>query len=277
MSTNLGFRIYEAETFKEVSKLSEFNQMNIGDIINCSVLGRSPLVAFMLTHNEKRNCVLFWNDREERKICAFTLHQPIKTFFLTKEMFIVIPKDQDKCLLFQMVDLKYITSIKNINSESICFNDKKKNEILLAFIENKLESYVSIVKYISESRSKKIVGRKERKIKTNFHAIQGIKIIGEFLICANIKGNKVHIYEIENYTLKYCVFLGNFYYTLSNFDFDSKFKFFMLTTDNKYIKIFRLKDIQCRDDHSICTCSKYKDADVNSLKRHSFSFYYHNI
>ena len=70
----------------------------------------------------------------------------------------------------------------------------------------------------------------------------------------------------------YCLFLGNFAYELGNFSVDKKNKFLMLSTNNKYIKMFKLKDLK-ENNEDICSCDDHDDDEVDHNPRKSISFF----
>ena len=68
----MGFKLYETRTYKLVSTSDEINQYGIGDILNCTTLYNSQIVAFMFNEPRKRNGVFFFDDRNKNFLLAIS-------------------------------------------------------------------------------------------------------------------------------------------------------------------------------------------------------------
>lgn len=274
----MGFKLYETRTYKLVSTSDEINQYGIGDILNCTTLYNSQIVAFMFNEPRKRNGVFFFDDRNKKKIGGIAFGEQIEKFFVSHKLFAIFPKDKSKALLFEMKTLKYITTIHDVYKYSLCHGENLKedlNKITLAHISSLNKNFIKLVVYLTDENTKKISMKMTMSINTNFTSIQSLEIIGEYVIASSSCGNKIHLYSVKDFSLMYCLFLGNFAYELGNFSFDNKYKFFMCSTNNKYIKLFKLKDIKdTNNGDNICSCEEHDDEEVDkNPRKRSLSFF----
>ena len=275
MSTNYGFRIYETKTYKQVSSSDDINKYGVGDIYNCTTLYNSQIVVFMFNNKEKRNGVFFFDDGRKTKIGCVVMTEEIEKFFVSHKIFALFPKNKSKVLLFEMKTLKYITTVNDVYKHSLNHAENLKterNKITLAHISSLNKNYMKIIVYLTNDKSGTISKKMTMSINTNFNAIQTLELLSDFIIVSSSCGNKIHLYSLKDFSLMYCLFLGNFAYELGNFSVDKKNKFLMLSTNNKYIKMFKLKDLK-ENNEDICSCDDHDDDEVDHNPRKSISFF----
>ena len=89
---------------------------------------------------------------------------------------------------------------------------------------------------------------------------------GKFLCIVSIFGNKIHIYNTQNETLKFCIYLGPTIQVIEKVLFSEKKSkyFFILKNENKF-NIYKLPI----DDSNIkgCVCNKYDDSNISTEKK----------
>ena len=82
---------------------------------------------------------------------------------------------------------------------------------------------------------------KNIEIDFNSTEIKYLGFVSSYLIVSSLYGNKVHLYNIDTSEFKYCFFLGNFQYEISGLYLDNKEKILSIITNNKYLKLYKLK------------------------------------
>ncbi len=137
---------------------------------------------------------------------------------------------------------------------------------MLAYQDFKNKREVVLIEYMLDNSRKNILNHRKRTFIPNFNAV-GVKFIYLFesylLISSNI-GNKVHIYDVHNFTLLHCIFLGDFPYDLSGIRLNNDKSILSIITNNKYIKLFKLNQVSKK-----CTCLWHDDTKVSFTKKRS--------
>jgi hypothetical protein len=72
-------------------------------------------------------------------------------------------------------------------------------------------------------------------------------------------GNKIHIYTLADFQLRFCIYLGKNELDIINSRFDKKSKFLMILSGDLLIKMFNLK--HSVDDY-ICECDEHDDDSI---------------
>ena len=295
-STNIGYRIFDIETFTLLNNLIEDYHNNIGNISNALNFYSSHIIFFHGYENNekyKSNCLCYANEmkKECKKLIQFK--EEIYNFYLNKYIIIII--FTNKIVLFDLLKLQYIKTISDIasnNKEIVSYNiDKDFLYIGKVGINcpNKIEIYIySIIK----KKEIQIIELKKEIEVNNFDSINTIFIDGSntnYLIATSKFSNKIHIYSKDknfNYTLKFCIYLGNQLFTLNNFLFSENTKYFIVLVNNYIIHIYKLnkillkrqntnaKNINTSRDNT-CVCKVYNDNEINmslsnKLSSHSF-------
>ena len=263
-ATNTGFRIYDSKTFTLHSTLDE-NQEIIGSLSKANVLYLSPIIVFLGDDNNKYyKCsqVTFWDDLTKRAIGIVDFHERIFNFFITQYMIFFCL--WNKIYVFELATLKYIYKISRVDIDDnlISVKEKYTNEnkiISFAYIPTiyEKENIINIVSYYIDEKFK-ITYCNKKGITTSFENIKKIYLEGEDkIIVVNDIGNKIHIYNINNNNLLYCIYMGNQKVNVNNFSLDDKEKFLLCLCGIDEINIFKLKNIDNKKYK--CLCNNHSD------------------
>lgn len=114
---------------------------------------------------------------------------------------------------------------------------------------------------------------------TTFSEIQALEISkkGDLLLSVSKFGNKIHIYSLDDFQLKFCLFLTSSEQKVLNSAFNQKSRFFTMLSYNGEelnLSIFDLKH-SSREDQ-LCQCSDYDDEEINlisSVKENQHSLF----
>jgi hypothetical protein len=103
---------------------------------------------------------------------------------------------------------------------------------------------------------------------TTFSEIQYIDISkkGDLMAAVSRYGNKIHIYSLNDFHLKFCLFLTLAEHKIFNLNFDSKSRFIsMLSFDglDLNLNLFDLK--HSKSDNQLCQCDDYDDSQVKLI------------
>lgn len=147
---------------------------------------------------------------------------------------------------------------------------KNKNEAnhfcMLAYQDFKNKREVVLIEYMLDNTRTNILNHRKRTFIPNFNAV-GVKFIyllENYLIISSNIGNKVHIYDVHNFALLHCIFLGDFPYDLSGIRLNNDKTILSIITNNKYIKLFKLNQVSKK-----CTCLWHDDTKVSFTKKRS--------
>lgn len=218
--------------------------------------------------------LIVWDDLKNKVIASIIFKEDIENFWLTQKVIYV------KCfkgiMVFELKTLKYITTFEK-SSTFLIFScaDSVENDIHCSIITSAELHWklLKIQKIFFHPQTSAIISIKTSEISTIFNKMKTVKFVGNYLVISNYYGNKVHLYSIKDWTLKYCFFLGYYSYELANLSFDLKEKYFMLSTNNKYIKIFKLKN----STETHCKCNSYKDEKIDVERKRKLYFYWNKI
>ena len=164
-------------------------------------------------------------------------------------------------------------NVINIINEKDKENEEKtknKNEAnhfcMLAYQDYKNKREVVLIEYMLDNTRTNILNHRKRTFIPNFNAV-GVKFIyllENYLIISSNIGNKVHIYDVHNFALLHCIFLGDFPYDLSGIRLNNDKTILSIITNNKYIKLFKLNQVSKK-----CTCLWHDDTKVSFTKKRS--------
>ena len=157
-------------------------------------------------------------------------------------------------------------SDNNLN-KIINLNQSETNHFcMLAYQDFKNKREVVLIEYMLDNSRKNILNHRKRTFIPNFNAV-GVKfiyLIESYLLISSNIGNKVHIYDVHNFTLLHCIFLGDFPYDLSGIRLNNDKSILSIITNNKYIKLFKLNQVSKK-----CTCLWHDDTKVSFTKKRS--------
>ena len=274
-STNSGYRIYDSKTFTLLSNIND-KQLHLGSLKKVSVFYCSYIICFLASDNNdiyKTNQIFFYNDFNNKIMSIINFQERVFTFFLTKYLIIICL--WHKILIFELNTLKCIYQIINIDVHDDLItlyedynNEKNLNIIHLGFITTffEKENVVSINSFIIKNNT--ITHLKKNGIITLFKNISKIYFDNNNkLIVVSEYGNKIHIYNIDNNNLLYCIYMGNQILNISNFSFDKNEIFFLCVFDLDEINIFKL--IKNVKENFNCNCIFHPDNEI--IKRRNSS------
>ena len=169
---------------------------------------------------------------------------------------------------------KFHYSDKNIQNTINITNEKEKEKgnkeanhfCILAYQDFKNKKEVVLIEYTLDNSRNNIISHKKRTFIPNFNAV-GVKFIylleKYILISSNI-GNKLHVYDVHNFSLLNCIYLGDFPYDLSGIRLNSDKTIMSVITNNKYVKLYKISQVGKK-----CTCLWHDDTKVSFTKKRS--------
>ena len=221
----------------------------------------------------------------------------ISDYLITKFFIIIMIENKNKVLLFKTSNLEFFKTISNVENGRIFYSDdyfyklknknnqtgldlkkmyiNKINKCILAYKDNLNKRNLVRIQFIFNKDYTKILGEKEKnlEIELNTKDLKYIVLLSSFLIVSSIFGNKVHIYDLLSGTFKYCLFLGNFPYELSEILLDNKHKIISIITNNKYLKLYKVNKLSNQ-----CNCKLHQDEDISlNEERGMFDKFKHKI
>lgn len=151
-------------------------------------------------------------------------------------------------------------------------NSQLNHYCILAYQDFKNKKEVVLIEYILDDCG---ISHKKRTFIPNFNAV-GVKFIylieNYILISSNI-GNKLHVYDVYNFALLNCIYLGDFPYDLSGINLNSDKTIMSVITNNKYVKLYKINQVGKK-----CTCLWHDDTKVSFTKKRSiFNVIKHKI
>ena len=145
-------------------------------------------------------------------------------------------------------------------------NSQTNHFCILAYQDFKNKREVVLIEYVLDNSRKNILNHRKRTFIPNFNAV-GVKfiyILESYLLISSNIGNKLHIYNIHNFALLHCIFLGDFPYDLSGIKLNNDKTIISIITNNKYVKLFKLSQVSKK-----CTCLWHDDTKVSFTKKRS--------
>ncbi len=295
-STNIGYRIFDIETFTLLNNLNKDYHNNIGNISNALTYYSSHLIFFNGYENNekyKSNCLYYVNEILKDCKVLIQFNQDIYNFYMNKYIIIII--FTNKIVLFDLLKLQYIKTISDIasNTKEIVSYNIDKDFLYIGKVgvnsHNKIEVYIYAIIKKKEIHIMELI----KEIEVNsFDSINTIFIDGSntnYILATSKFSNKIHIYSKDkkfNYILKFCIYLGNQLFTLNNFMFSENTKNFIVLVNNYIVHIYKLNKILFKRQNAnaknsntnrdnTCVCRAYNDNEINmslsnKLSSHSF-------
>ena len=158
-------------------------------------------------------------------------------------------------------------------SENI--NKQHEHFCILAYQDYKNKKEVVLIEYKLDNSRKNILDHRKRTFIPNFNAV-GVKfiyLIDSYLLISSNIGNKLHIYDVSNFKLLHCIFLGDFPYDITGIRLNNNKTIISVITNNKYIKLYKLNLLSKK-----CLCLSHDDTKVSfNKKRNIFEIIKHKI
>ena len=252
----------------------------------------------------KSHSLILYNMEEYEIIGKITMKNfvEINDFLITKYFIIIMVENKNKCFLFKTSNLEYFKTIsqaelgkmvysddyyipkykskKNKNGEKDKVEQKeeeitKKNKCILAYQDADKKNMIHLMECFFNDDGTKVLGIKTRdlEIDLNSKEIKYFTFVSSYLIVSSSFGNKVHLYDISTGEFKYCLILGNFPYEISGIHLDNKEKILSIITNNKYLKLYKLKKL-----NTTCKCASHNDEKISiEEKRGMFEKFKHKL
>ena len=262
LGTSKGYKIFSTTDYKLIGDEND-TVTKYGDIHIASLYYSSRLVFILpskYNKNYQNNELIIFDDYFQEKIGSFKIKSGIiENFFVSRNILSILTLKE--IIILELFSLKIIEII-----EDIAFNDK-----ILSFNQYDCLAYTKsdekqnfYLEYF-ESSKHKIIGKKIKKIKTNFDFIQIFQISpdGEQIIVVSIYGNKIHIYNTRTGKLKNCIFLGPKIQTFDKIFFSEKKPNYLLFIRNdKIFNVYKIGKAKDKDQIQKCICNIDNDQDL---------------
>ena len=163
-------------------------------------------------------------------------------------------------------EINIINEKDNENGEKIKNKNPTNQFCMLAYQDFKNKREVVLIEYMLDSSRTNVLNHRKRAFIPNFNAV-GVKfiyLIENYLLISSNIGNKLHIYDVHNFALLHCIFLGDFPYDLSGIRLNNDKTIISIITNNKYVKLFKLNQVSKK-----CTCLWHDDTKVSFTKKRS--------
>lgn len=264
LATSKGYKIFETDTYTSVQYEEEFQDV-LGPLKQAMTLYSSHIIIFFGTKENEaylNNQIIVWDDAINRKIGQIFLKESVSNFHLSRRLLIVICSA--KALIFELKTFKFITAIDKINCNSklfaFCNND------ICAYNTWKNKKQVIVHRFYFDKQTYLIKGQKKMLLYTSFIDLQNVVLSdsGNRLMITSIFGNKLHIYNSNNFQLEFCLFLGTKISAIDNLQFDS-------VSENKILFIYDQKNLyiystKLNEEDLKCHCDTYSDDEILNNK-----------
>ena len=263
LATSKGYKIFSSLTFKSLEEKNE-EIINFDDIHVAETYYSSSIVLLLpskFNKNYQNNEIIFFDDYFKKKIASLKLkNEYIMNFYTCKNLIIIITIN--KLFIIELISLKVIDIIEDIayNDKILSFNSSNNSIAYTKAIDRK-------TLYINIYRDEKnfITGKKSIKINTNFDFIQIFQFSpsGKYIVVSSIFGNKIHIYNTVDGTLKNCFFLGPKIQTFEKIFFSEKKPNYLLFIKNdKNLNVYKLGKYKDKEINYKCICNLDNDQDL---------------
>jgi len=249
MSTNRGFKIFDIRNYMEITENNPYKDY-LGNLYIAVPLYRSKLIFLTGSENNQRfkpNELILWNDERNAIIGRIKLHKDhtILDVFLTWNVAFV--KLNEKILIFEISNLTLIGVIEDIFNHNLISASCLYNPAIISYVSNLNPSYLKIEKFISQKNIFSIdICKNQMNLITGFREIDFIKIsdFGDYICVVGEGANRIHLYSLFDYQLKYCLWRGSKISKTIDVCFDLKCKFMSIITDSRTLHIFKLYENQ---------------------------------
>ena len=265
LGTSKGYKIFLSSNLRQAHDESEIVK-NLGDIYLAMNYYKSSLVFFLPNRYNKNfssNEIIIFDDFYQKKIASFKdKSEELLNFFVSKNILLIITLS--KVIVVEIYSFKIIDIIDNINTMTKLLSFNFYNFIAYVKLKDKKKVFI---KYYQNDKHK-IVSLTKKNISSNFEFMQALSLspTGNLLGIVSIFGNKMHIYNIKDQSLKYCIYLGPNIFAIEQIFFSEKKEnyFFVLKNENKF-NIYKLpKNQEEKKNNNICICDKYDDSQIST-------------
>ena len=297
LSNKEGIQFFDTQNFELMFKLNRYRIGLSGDVYKAKIFYNTRIIGLniietlepeskddKILYNSskiKRHSLIIYDMKNYEIIGKITMKNfvEINDFIITKYLVIITIDNKNKVLLFKTSNLEYYKTLSGIDTSYFSYIDdssfknlykgKKPNNIntieaqekkcFLAYKDLKNKNNVCIITILFDVNNN-ITEFKTRTININMNTseLKYIGIIFTYLIVSSKLGNKLHLYDIFTGEFKYCLFLGNFPYEICGLKLDNKQKILSIVTNNKYLKLYKLKKLSKQ-----CKCHSHNDEKVS--------------
>ena len=262
LGTSKGYKIFLTSNLRPAHEDTEIVK-NLGDIYIAMCYYKSSLVFFLPSrYNKNFSCkeLIIFDDFYQKKIASFKdKSEELLNIFVSKNIILMITLS--KVIVAEIFSFKIIDIIDNINTMNKLLSYNFYD--FIAYIKLKDKKKVFIKNYHNKNHT--ITSLTKKNINSNFEFMQAISLSskGEYLGIVSIFGNKMHIYNILNNSLSYCIYLGPNIFAIEKIFFSEKKSnyFFVLKNENKF-NIYKLPNNQ--EIIKKCVCDKYDDSNIST-------------
>lgn len=268
MSTSNGYRIFDVRNFKEITDYNK-NVYNLGDLNIAIPYYRSKLIFFSGSKKNKtypQNNLILWDDCESKilgKISLGHFEIVLNIFHSLKILFIIIDL---KILIFSIQNLSLINVIEDIYSSDLISASKLYNPGIIAYVSNLNPSYIKIDKFLSDPHSF-ATNSHNMNLVTGFKEIDFLKLsnFGEYICVVGEGANRIHLYSMFDYELKYSFWRGSKNSHTVNVSFDLKCKFMSVLTACRTLHIYKLFEDNNKQHHNYVNKKIVENANLNRM------------
>lgn len=283
MSTNRGYKIYDIRNYLEITENNPYKDY-LGNLNIAIPYYRSNIIFLTGSPNNtnfKGSDLVIWNDEKNSVIAKISLKktEEILDVFITWNIFFVSLKN--KILIFDIKELKLCQIIEDIYNSTLVSASNLYNPSVIAHVSNLNPSYIKIEKFITEELTHGMeISRNQMNLITGFNLIDAIKIsdFGDYICVVEKGAQRIHLYSLFDYELKFCLWRGSSLSHTIHINFDLKCKFMSVLTESKTLHIFKLyenqkKTLSNKINRKICEnanthrFSKFQDNQFGNYKQ----------
>lgn len=194
------------------------------------------------------NKLIIWSDKQNKEIGSVKLNQDIIDVLVEKYVFFIILKK--KVLMFDLKNLKYITTFEDFNIENqlnsklfAASSDLNSTLISLFLVSDMNSNNIKLHKFVIEPNSGTVTSKFQMNlILKDFKYIQHLEVDnkGQILIAVDETGRKLRLYSTLNYGCMYKFSIGNKNKIIKKVCFDGTNKYFSVVSDSEKIYFFKL-------------------------------------
>jgi len=271
LGTSKGYKIFLASNLLPAHE-DTLAIKNLDDISIAMVYFKSSLV-FLLPSRYNENFtnseLIIFDDFHQKKIASFKdKTEELLNFSLSTNIILLVTIS--RITVIELNTFKIIDIIDNVNTMNKLFSFNFHDYVAYLKLDDKKNIFV---KYY-QNENHKIKSLVKKKFSSNFEFLQIISLspCGNYLCIVSIFGNKIHIFDIKNDKLKYCMYLGGSILVIEKIFFSEKNSnyLFVLKKENKF-NVYKLP-LKTKTENE-CVCKKYDDNKISTENKKEGGFF----
>ncbi len=274
MSTNRGYKVFDIRNYMEITENNPYKNY-LGNLNIAIPFYRSKLMFLTFAENNPKfntNELVLWNDERNSIICKISFKKEFKIMDIYLTWNIAFIKLQQKILVFELISFSLINVIEDIFNCSLVTASFLYNPAVIGYVSNLNPSYIKIEKYISNKNvfnNLIEVSKNQMNLITGFKEIDFIKNsdFGDYICVIGEGANRIHLYSLFDYELKFCLWRGSKISKTIDVCFDLKCKFMSVITYSKTLHIFKLYENQKKDPTYKINKKMVENANTNRVSR----------